>query len=164
MTTRSILFLCTGNAYRSRYAEAWFNYLCLQRDVQNLRAFSRGLNVTPGTIQACPGGHYPETLERIQSKKIPMMCTGARPVPVTDRDFKIAETVICMYKVEHKPYMDKSWPEASSIYWNIPDEFYARRDCPEFEKLPRKEGFKLIENQVENLFKNIAFRSSDCII
>ena len=164
MSTRAILFLCTGNAYRSRYAEAWFNYLCLQNEVQNLRAFSRGLNITAGTIQACPGGHYPETLEQIQRKNIPMMCTGARPVRVTDRDFKIAELTICMYKIEHKPYIDKNWSCATPIYWDIPDEFYARRDCPEFEKLPRKEGFKLIEDKVEDLFKNIAFRSSDYII
>jgi len=38
---KKILFLCTGNYYRSRYAEEIFNHLAKREDLP-WRAFSRG--------------------------------------------------------------------------------------------------------------------------
>ena len=160
---RSVLFLCTGNAYRSRYAEAWFNYLCIMdpRNKHTLKAFSRGLNVTCGTLDACRLGYYPETRERLLEKQIPACCTGSSTRQVEYRDFLLADLVICMYEIEHRPYIDEKFPSMSPIYWNVPDQFYAKRDCPEFEKLPRAEGFAMIEREVEKLYKNIAYTFSD---
>ena len=44
---KQFCFVCTGNLYRSKYAEACFNYLCIQNNITNIRAFSRGLRVQP---------------------------------------------------------------------------------------------------------------------
>lgn len=43
----TILFICTGNYYRSRYAEIYFNHLVSKIDL-DWRAFSRGLEASAG--------------------------------------------------------------------------------------------------------------------
>lgn len=45
----TVLFLCTGNYYRSRFAEFYFRHLANQHSL-NWRAESRGLQITQGNV------------------------------------------------------------------------------------------------------------------
>src|SRR5277367_4722244 len=50
---RTILFICTGNYYRSRFAEELFNHLARQREL-DWRADSRGLALHLGVFNVGP--------------------------------------------------------------------------------------------------------------
>ena len=50
-TMNLLLFICTGNYYRSRFAEAVFNHHAKQRGLP-WRAFSRGLAIHPADCRA----------------------------------------------------------------------------------------------------------------
>ena len=63
MNQKTVLFLCTGNYYRSRFAEMLFNHLAAERGLQ-WRADSRGLN--PDPLYARPiSGHTRRAMQRL---------------------------------------------------------------------------------------------------
>jgi protein-tyrosine phosphatase len=115
---RNILFLCTGNYYRSRYAEALFNCEAARRGL-DWRAFSRGLAV----YLAPPGGLSPHTTRRMIERGIPFEHTGSDPVQVAEPDLQRATRVIALKETEHRPLMTRLHPEwADRIsYWEIDD-------------------------------------------
>lgn len=115
---REILFLCTGNYYRSRYAEALFNHEALRRRLA-WRAFSRGLAVH----LAPPGGLSPHTTRRLQERGIPLERTAADPVQVAETDFPRAARVIALKRTEHQPWMTRLHPDWRNRieYWEISD-------------------------------------------
>ena len=115
---REILFLCTGNYYRSRYAEALFNHEATRLGL-DWRAFSRGLAI----YLAPPDGLSPHTARRLRERKISREHTGPRPVQADDEDFLRATRVVALKEVEHRPLMAKLHPawEARIEYWAIDD-------------------------------------------
>ena len=115
---RDILFLCTGNYYRSRYAEALFNYEATRRGL-DWRAFSRGLAIH----LAPPGGLSPHTIRRLIEQGIPFEHTGSDPVQVGEQDLQRAARVIALKETEHRPLMGRLHPAwADRIeYWEIND-------------------------------------------
>jgi protein-tyrosine phosphatase len=114
---REILFLCTGNYYRSRYAEALFNHEALRRGL-NWRAFSRGL-----AVHLAPPGLSPHTTQRLRERGIPFERTGLDPVQVAEEDFLRAARVIALKKTEHQPWMSRLHPAWRNriAYWEISD-------------------------------------------
>lgn len=114
---REILFICTGNYYRSRYSEALFNSEAKRRGLE-WRAFSRGL-----AIHLAPSGLSPHTTRRMAERGIPRDMTGAEPVQVQEADFKRALRVIALKETEHRPYMARLHPawEKRITYWEISD-------------------------------------------
>jgi protein-tyrosine phosphatase len=115
---REILFLCTGNYYRSRYAEALFNHEALRRRLA-WRAFSRGLAIH----LAPPGGLSPHATQRLQERGIPFERTGPDPVQVAEADFLRAARIIALKKTEHQPWMTRLHPawRNRTEYWEISD-------------------------------------------
>ncbi|HTU19760.1 MAG TPA: low molecular weight phosphatase family protein [Gemmataceae bacterium] len=120
--SRSILFLCTGNYYRSRFAEILFNNLAEQMRLP-WRAFSRGLALERGIHNVGPMSRSAvETLKRLG------VCLGAdcerMPQPLTYEDLGRASRIIGLKGAEHLPLLEERFPPwAERVeYWHIEDE------------------------------------------
>ncbi len=115
---REVLFLCTGNYYRSRYAEALFNHETAKRGL-DWRAFSRGLAIH----LAPPGGLSPHTTLRLLERRIARGHTGANPVQASEEDFQRATRIVALKRSEHRPMLNRLHPawEKKVEYWEISD-------------------------------------------
>ena len=118
MTSR-ILFLCTGNYYRSRYAEELFNFHAKNARL-DWRAFSRGLaeRGSPDNV----GPMSPCALDALRAKQI--VPEGERyPRPCAPADFDQAQLVVALKEAEHRPLVEQRFPQAVSrvIYWHVDD-------------------------------------------
>jgi protein-tyrosine phosphatase len=117
---KKILFICTGNYYRSRFAEAIFNHYATKKKLP-WRAFSRGL----ATWMVAPenGVIAHEVRELMKERGIPESHTGAAPTPLTSDDLAAADRIIALKDDEHRPMMLKQFPEwAPRIdYWSVHD-------------------------------------------
>jgi len=114
---RDILFLCTGNYYRSRYAEALFNHEAARLGL-DWHAFSRGL-----AIHLAPPGLSPHTRRRLIERGIPSELTGSDPVQVGEKDLQRAVRIIALKETEHRPlmkYLHPAWADRIG-YWEIND-------------------------------------------
>jgi protein-tyrosine phosphatase len=117
---KTILFLCTGNYYRSRYSEIFFNwYSGLQ--AKGWVSVSRGLDLSKGSNNIGPISA--QALERIKMRSLPLDSTGRFPVQTTFDDLKMAEKVICLLESEHRPYIESLFPDWVNkvYYWDIKD-------------------------------------------
>ena len=115
---REILFLCTGNYYRSRYAEALFNHEAARRGLP-WRAFSRGL----GTQLAPPEGLSPHATRRLDEQGISRRLTAPDPIQVDEEDFRRAARIVALKGTEHRPLLALLHPawEQRVEYWEIGD-------------------------------------------
>ena len=100
-----ILFICTGNYYRSRFAEAVFNHSALRAKLP-WRAFSRGLAIE----MAPPGAISPHTLKRLQSRSIPLAATGPHPQALVEADLRRATRAIAIKEAEHRRMIEMRFP------------------------------------------------------
>lgn len=116
---RQILFLCTGNYYRSRFAEELFNHLARHAGLEWV-ATSRGLKPDP----ACNVGPM-----SVHTKKA-MSCRGLRlvepvrfPVALTEEDLSAADLVIALKEAEHRRMLTRQFPKwADRVrYWHVHD-------------------------------------------
>ena len=114
----NILFVCTGNIFRSRFAEEVFNHLCKINGVDAI-AFSAGLQV----------GRYKQrkiywpAMNELERLKIEPLRSNEDSVHINDIDVSIYDQIICMDEEEHKP-MVRSNELLSGFtfqYWNIVD-------------------------------------------
>ena len=127
MTSRSsadshprVLFICTGNFYRSRHAEALFNWHARREDLP-FRAFSRGLLTS--MVADEPTRISVDTRARLKHLGIPEDHTGPEPVQLRPEDLARAHRSIALKKDEHYAMMLKAHPEwADRIeYWQVHD-------------------------------------------
>ena len=134
---RTVLFLCTGNYYRSRFAEVLFNSVACKMRLQ-WRASSRGLalerginNVGPlavGAIKALEalGVRTQEALTRF-------------PVQVMVEDLEAADRVVALKHAEHLPLLQERFPA-----WVEKVEFWHVDDAPEVLGLVEREVMGLV--------------------
>jgi protein-tyrosine-phosphatase len=119
---KCILFLCTGNYYRSRFAEVMFNHFASQRRLA-WKAISRGLALERGIHNIGPmATEAVETLQRLG------VCLGAEcermPQPLTRSDLDKANRIVALKRDEHFPLLLERFPPwANRVeYWHIEDE------------------------------------------
>jgi protein-tyrosine phosphatase len=106
-----ILFLCTGNYYRSRFAEEYFNHRAVQHGVP-WRADSMGL----ARDLAATGNRGPislHTLTELESRGIAVRGAERWPARVEASDFLRYPRVIALSRLEHEPMMRAHFPEHS---------------------------------------------------
>ncbi len=114
---RKVLFICTGNYYRSRFAEALFN---AQAETRGLpwRAFSRGF-----LPEWNPPGISPHTLRELEARRIPLRHTDQLQHLLTRQDLEAADLIIAVKEAEHRPLMRERFPdwESKITYWHVHD-------------------------------------------
>lgn len=134
---QTVLFLCTGNFYRSRYAEAWFNYHA-PRSGLHWRAESRGFRPHLDGVRLSP-----HAAGRLADCSVPRLLTRRSPEPLLDEDLAGASLVVALYEQEHRPMMLARFPRwADRIrYWHVPD----------IDELPPQDALPRIECEVETL-------------
>jgi protein-tyrosine phosphatase len=128
---KRVLFLCSGNYYRSRFAEAVFNHHAIRRGLP-WRAFSRGL-----AIYLVDGDLSPHTEDALAERGIDRSLTGSTRIPLAEDDLRGADRVVALKEAEHRPMMQQQFPGWVDriSYWSVHD-----LDCagPE-EALPQIE-------------------------
>lgn len=117
---KRVLFLCTGNYYRSRYAEELFNHLAKAKGLA-WTAFSRGVaeRQPPATI----GPISRLTLKALDAKAIKPEGAERAPKLCAMADFDDAELVVALKEAEHRPMIERRFPEVANrvIYWHVDD-------------------------------------------
>ena len=124
MEAKSILFLCTGNYYRSRYAEELFNHLAKVEGV-GWHAFSRGAAEKSSPDNVGPMSRFAR--EALDAKGIAPEGATRSPQPCSLADFAQARIVIALKEAEHRPLIERRFPEVADqiIYWHVDDIEFA---------------------------------------
>lgn len=118
MLPNTILFLCTGNYYRSRFAEILFNSLAPRHNL-NWVADSRGLRLEPLN----PGPISRHTLRSLGDLGIQVAEPIRYPQPVTLADFQSARHIIAVKEAEHRSMIQNNFPDwAERVeFWKVHD-------------------------------------------
>jgi protein-tyrosine phosphatase len=142
---KNLLFLCTGNYYRSRFAEALFNKLAEQKELQ-WRATSAALALERGVDNV--GAISPHALEALQ--RLGITAEERMPRAVTMEDLRDADLIVALDDNEHRPLLLKRWPDVSGrvTYWRVPD----------VGLMEALEALGEIEQQVEGLVRQLSNR------
>lgn len=118
MKLRQVLFLCTGNYYRSRFAEEMFNHEARIAGL-NWRASSRGLATEPSPENV--GAISIFALQALNDRSIAP--ADRLPVVCTISDLESADRVIALKEAEHRHFLEKRFPgwENRTSYWHVDD-------------------------------------------
>lgn len=114
-----VLFVCTGNYYRSRFAEIYFNYVA-KRQQLDMEAFSRGFRTSnPENV----GYLSPYTIDWLNCLKIALPKENRYPEMLTETDLILADKIIALKETEHRPFVQTLFPEWESRFefWHIND-------------------------------------------
>lgn len=136
---RRVLFLCTGNYFRSRLAERIFNALARERGL-DYTASSRSLAPAPETRN--PGPISTHALAHLRKLGLTVEVDRG-PLEVTAAELEAASLVIAMHEREHRPLLESRFPA-----------FAARArylHCPDIGEAEASEGARLVELAVRAL-------------
>jgi protein-tyrosine phosphatase len=115
---RTVLFLCSGNYYRSRFAELLFNAHAGQQGLR-WRAESRGFAIHGRNL----GPISPFAVEGLRSRGVPLGGELRFPLVVTESDLEAAHHIVAVKELEHRPQLEASFPRWTSRveFWTIDD-------------------------------------------
>lgn len=117
---KKLLFLCTGNYYRSRFAEILFNHLAREAGIQ-WTADSCGLRVSAdGAVNVGPLSAHARL--GLEERGIPLP-VERWPRQVTAADLAAADMVVAVKEAEHRRLIEKDFPtHAPRVrYWTVHD-------------------------------------------
>ncbi|MCY4408994.1 MAG: hypothetical protein OXC27_00895, partial [Caldilineaceae bacterium] len=114
----TVLFLCTGNYYRSRFAEHYFNEQARLRNM-DWQASSRGLQPSQDNL----GFMSRDALDRLRVLDINPPEPLRLPMDLQEDDLRAATVTIAVNEIEHRPLMEARFPEWTERvrYWRIFD-------------------------------------------
>ena len=118
---KKILFLCTGNYYRSRFAEILFNSVAGKMGLPWL-ATSKGLALERGANNLGPmAGSAAKALENLGVHAAEAV--SRYPQAVTNEDFAAADRIVALKQAEHQPLLEARFPDwiAKVEFWNVDD-------------------------------------------
>jgi len=115
---KTVLFLCTGNYYRSRFAELLFNHLAAQRALA-WRADSRGLDPDPYNV----GPISRHTLQAAQKLGILPTESPRYPIRATEIDFQGCHLIVAVKEAEHRSLLEQLFPTIVDRveFWHVHD-------------------------------------------
>jgi protein-tyrosine phosphatase len=115
-----VLFLCTGNYYRSRYAEELFNHLAKLEGLA-WRAVSRG--AVERQFAENVGSISPYAHEALEKKSIVPEGASRALQPCSMKDIGLAQIVIALSEAEHRPMIEERFPDVTRRirYWQVDD-------------------------------------------
>ena len=114
-----VLFLCTGNYYRSRFAEELFNYHARKSELP-LKAYSLGF--TPHPLKNL-GAMSVYALDALAARGIRPPESARMPAAVCSEDFSRYTYCIALSESEHLPMMQAMFPNFLSrvSFWQVED-------------------------------------------
>src|SRR5215471_10210242 len=121
---KTVLFLCTGNYYRSRFAEALFGSVAGRMGLP-WRASSRGLALERGVNNVGPMAPLAVTALEAMGVRAGDAITRM-PAQVTTDDLEGAALVVALKQAEHLPLLQERFPA-----WADKVEFWRVDDVPE---------------------------------
>jgi protein-tyrosine phosphatase len=127
---KTVLFLCTGNYYRSRFAEELFNDRAERSGIDWI-AHSRGLALERGANNI--GFISPFALRALKELEITARGTNRFPLQCAAADLASADFVVAVKEAEHRPLMRERFAQWEHVpnYWNVHDV----EDAPPAEAL-----------------------------
>jgi protein-tyrosine phosphatase len=143
---KTVLFLCTGNYYRSRFAEELFNFRASIADLK-WTARSRALAIERGTENIGPISPY--VVQALDDRGIQAVGLKRCPQQCSVQDLKFADLIIAMKKAEHHPLLLERFAgwEGRVTYWHIHDlDASVPTDT---------EAFDSLEYQIEALIREL---------
>jgi protein-tyrosine phosphatase len=134
---KTVLFLCTGNYYRSRFAEVLFNSVAGKMGMA-WRASSRGLALERGVNNVGPMAV--SAVQALEALGVRVNEAVARfPAQVTTDDLERAALIVALKHAEHLPLLQERFPA-----WAEKVEFWHVDDAPEVLGLIEREVMGLV--------------------
>ena len=117
---RTALFLCTGNYYRSRFAEELFNHSAAVLGV-GWTARSRALAIERGAGNV--GAVSPLALAALDVRGGPARGRDRMPIACTSADLDSADLIVALSELEHRGLMLERFPAWAerATYWQVED-------------------------------------------
>ena len=119
MTPELVLFLCSGNYYRSRFAEELFNARARLRGL-TWRATSAGLK--PPCQTRHPDHLSPYAREGLRQREIEVVAPRA-PVDLAPHHLQSAAQIVVLCEREHRALLERRNPPPCTPvrYWQVED-------------------------------------------
>ncbi|MDA1226800.1 MAG: low molecular weight phosphatase family protein [Chloroflexi bacterium] len=145
---RTVLFLCSGNYYRSRFAEELFNHMAAAKSLP-WEADSAGLNLNPNNKGPMSG----LVLEQLEKLSISPLHENRFPRPAESFELACASIIVALSHKEHYGLMRKVFPRfvSNTLYWNVGDT----------DDMKSSEALAAIENQVATLVGELENESTN---
>jgi len=137
---KTVLFLCTGNYYRSRFAEELFNHRAEHVGLDWI-ALSRALAIERGVNNVGPIS--PFALEGLKDRGLVAQAGDRFPRQCTVIDLESASEVVALDESEHRPLIGERFSvwESRVEYWQVAD----------VEIVQPKVALSVVDRQIESL-------------
>jgi len=146
---RRVLFLCSGNYYRSRFAELLFNHLA-EAEGLSYRADSAGL--WPECHTHNPGPMSPYTIAALGERGVALPSVLRSPRDVHPSDIEHSTLTVALKEAEHRPIVVSRFPALLDRveFWHVDDV----GDAPPSVALP------MIDRLVRELVRRLRVASA----
>jgi len=141
---KRLLFLCTGNYNRSRFAELLFNALARESSL-SWRADSRGVDVA-GSRRFIKGPISREARLALEEIGLDIQADLRDPIQLSEWDLD-TDLIIAVCETEHRPYIERDFHRVAERveYWDI-------HDVP---VTPADEALRVLEGHLRDLVERL---------
>ena len=144
MRRKTVLFLCTGNYYRSRFAELLFNHLASQSEL-DWSAISRALALELNSSNIGPISQA--AVEGLVERGIPLVEKFRYPIGLEENDLAGSNHIVAVKRDEHLPLLKQRFPP-----WVERVEFWQVHDM---DLAPPREALAEIDQNVRRLIQRL---------